>query len=355
MADKLTVNVPIAISKAPEASLNAMKTLAAEFDGALTSAFNITLPNIEKIISDNLVGSGDEFPLSSDNDYVSHPGITFSDRVNTSLFSILAARFMSGTVTSTQVAATTAYDHVIEAQSTSADPQLKSSTVACKMGGLDLMLAGMVGNSLQIGFSGAALPTYSVEMIGSGKFAYMADQAPALVLPTPAVQDYMGSIAAINVTLNDGTLLDLGAAGRLSAFNLQASNNVVTGDRRPGDAFRTPGDILTGAFVGRLTRGVRSLSTSLSFYCDDAKREWLDHLNNTTITAFSFKMVGKKIGATIHSHEVEITIPKSVFRSYSIQDNNSKLLSTVDIQPLKDGSTTGLFKMRIRNDKTTLA
>jgi Phage tail tube protein len=354
MADKLTVNTNIALSKLPETTINDIADLAAEFDGAVTSGYNITLPNVEKIISENLVGTGDEFPLTSDNDYFSHPSITFSDRVNTTQFARLLARFMSGTSTPVAVGATDAFDHTLQQQASTADPQLKSSTVAAKMGGLDLIMGGMVANSLQVGFTAPAQPTYSVEMIGSGKLEYMADQTPALVLPAPVAQDYMGSIAAIALTLNDGTSFDLSAAGRVQAFNIQASNNVITGDRRPGDPFQTGGNPDSGAFTNRMTRGVRTVSASLSIYCDDNKREWLDHLNNTTITALVFKMVGR-IADDTSRHEVEFTIPKAIFRTVSVTDNNGKLLYNIEIVPLKDASIAGLFSARIRNLMTTLA
>jgi hypothetical protein len=360
MADFLTINTNIALSKAPEASLNAIADTAAEFVGAMTSGFNITIPNIEKIVNENLVGTGDEFPTQADNDYFNNSGITFTDRVNASQFAILLARFFSGTITDTPVPDTTAVDHFIVAQASSVDPQLKSSTVAAKIGGLDLILGGMVANSLQVGFSGGAQPTYSVEMIGTGKFAYMADQTPALVLPAPVAQDYMGSIAAIAISMNDGSSWDLSAAGRIQAFNIQASNKVIVGDRRPGDPFQTAGVIESGAYVPRLTRETRSVSCSATLYVDANKREWLNHLNNTTITSLVFKMVGKIADAVTEEdpkprYEVEFTIPASIFQAVQVGDNGGKLVYNINILPLKAVGNTGTFKARVRNISATLS
>jgi len=186
MSDFLTINAQLALSKAPEAALNTMHVLAADFNGAVTTALNVGLPNVEKIANEGLIGDGNEWEDDFINDYVSNPTMTLSDRLNTEQFAILAARHLGGAIAHNDL--TGAWDHTIEMAASSADPTPKSSTVAGKFGGLDLLFGGMIVNSLGISFADAAQPTYSAELIGTGLWEYMADQVPPLVLPNPIVR-----------------------------------------------------------------------------------------------------------------------------------------------------------------------
>lgn len=341
------------ISKAIESAYNTHYELQADFDALVTSAFNISLPNIEKFFDGGLIGSGNEYALTSTNDYLSHPSISISDRLNTELAARLFKRALGGSVTDSVVTASTAWDHVFVPELGSDDPSLPSMTVAAKLGGIDLILAGMVVNSYGVSFSDSSAPTFSAELIGSGKYKYMANATPALVLPAYTAQNYMGTAAAITCSLNDGSVLNLHTVGRLKSFNFNYSNNVITGDRRAGDPLTTSGDINSGAYSNRLTRGTRSCSGSLVVYIDENKREWADHLANTPITAFTWKALGQKLNGT-DSREFEVTIPKSVFSSASISDDGGKLCLSLEMTPLKDSAENGLCKGRVRSGIATL-
>src|SRR5262249_36979683 len=102
----------------------------------VTSAFNISLPNIEKFFDGGLIGSGNEYALSSTNDYISHPSISISDRINTELAAMLFKRALGGTVTNTVVTAAKTWDHSFVPEPGSDDPALPSMTVAAKLGGI---------------------------------------------------------------------------------------------------------------------------------------------------------------------------------------------------------------------------
>jgi hypothetical protein len=355
MADHLILNSNIAISKLPETSLSTMKTLAADFDGAVTSALNIQIPGVEKILNRGLIGTGDEFATQADPDYATHTGITFTDRLNTGQFAKLVAGVLSGTITSGEVVASSgAYDHDVEMKASDLDPQLKSRTVAFELGGYDFLMGGMVGNNMSITVQGGAAPTYQVELVGTGVYDYMASQSPSLVLPAPTAQKYVGQRSQTTLSFNDGTVFDMSSLGRAESFNLNFSNNIITGERRLGDPLTDSADSNAGAYVRQLTRGERTLQLSMGVYVGDDKRGYLAHLANTEITDLTFLSVSNTvIGATVYRHEVEVIVPKSVITSASL-GGDRKGITTFNFEPLLATGETGIFKMRFRNATSSL-
>jgi hypothetical protein len=344
------------ISKQIESAYNTQYELASDYVALVTSAFNISLPTLGKFFDGGLIGSGSEYARVATPDYLAHPSLTITDRVNTDLAAMLFKRCLGGPATDTAVTSTTSYDHSFVADPASDDPALPSSSIAVKMGGLDLLLSGCVVNSYSVSFSDAAAPTFSAQIVGSGKFKYMSAVTPTpLVLPAYTAQNYMGTSAGVVCSLNDGTVLNLSQLGRLKAFNFSYSNNLITGDRRSGDPLTDPTDINSGAYVNRLTRGIRSCSASIQVYVDQNKREWADHLANTPITAFSWKAQGQKLNTT-DSNEFEVKIPKSVFTNASVSDSGGKLILSLDMTPLLDvsGGQVGLATGRVRNGIATL-
>lgn len=334
-----------------------MKVAAADYDGAVTNALNVRIPQISKIINRGLIGKGDEWGSQADQDYSEHTGITFSDRLNTDQLAVLAARTLGGTVTTVEVPTDTdVYDHTVEMKASNLDPQLASSSVAFELGGLDLIMGGMVGNSLSISAQGSAAPTYQAELIGTGVYDFMSAQSPELVLPDPVDMNYVGQRNQSSFSFDDGTVFDMTSVGRLDSFNFNFSNNLVTNERRLGDPLTAPGD-LSGAYVRQLTRGdERSLTLALGMYISTDKRGYLANLNNVEITDLTFKATGREIATSGLYHEVEIVIPKAVVTTVEL-GGDRKGMFTLNFEPLFDpaGSEDGIFKMRFRNAKTSLA
>jgi hypothetical protein len=359
MADKLIINSNIGIGKLPESALSVIDDLAADFAGARTSALNVTIPNISKILNTGLIGDGHEWASQSDPDYAEHTAMTFSDRLNTGQFALLLARFLSGTITSTQVGTTGVYDHVVQMKASDLDPQLKSTSVCFELGGFDFILGGMCGNNLNVAIQGGSAPTYQAEMVGTGYFEYMASQTPSLVIPDPIAENYVGQRSQATFEFNDGTVFDVAGAGRLESLNMQFTNNLITGERRIGDALVDPTDANSGAFVQQLTRGdQRNLTITAGIYVGTDKRGYLAHLANTTITNLKFKCIGNKVigSSGTQYHEIEFTIPLAVITSAALGGDRKGII-TLTFQPLFNsaGSETGVFKARVRNLLTTIA
>jgi hypothetical protein len=355
MSDKLIINSVIGLSKVPEVALSTPKTLAADFLGAETSALNVVIPGVEKILNAGLIGRGDEWATRSDPDYMRHTGMTFSDRLNTGHMALHAARALSGDITSTEVVASSGvYDHVIEMKASSLDPQLQSSSIAFSLGGFDFLLAGMCVNNFGINIQGAQAPTFQCEYVGTGYYEYMADQSPALVIPAAVDQDYVGQRSQTSMQFNDGTVFDVSGLGRADSFSLQYSNNLITNERRIGDALADPTDDNSGAFVRQLTRDNRSAQLSMGVYVSTDKRGYLAHLSNTDITALKVKSVGnREIGTTNMYHEVEVIATKLTILPVDL-GGDRKGIYTLNFAPLKDAAEDGIIKIRIRNASPTL-
>lgn len=358
MSDKLILNANIGISKVPETSLSTVKRLAADYNGAVTSALNIQIPGAEKILNEGLIGRGDEFSTQADVDYAMQTGMTFSDRLNTSQFATLAARLLSGTITTTELVPTTVYQHVIQMQAPSADPQLKSSSIAFELGGLDFILGGMVAESMQVSVQGGAAPTYQIPTVGTGYWEYMDTQTPALVLPDAVDQNYVGQKSQTLVQFNDGTVFDLTSLGRLDAFNLNFSNNLITGEKRIGDPLIDGTDHNSAAYVRQLTRGNRTLGISMGVYVSTDKRGFLAHIANTEVTGMSYRSLGKYIGSSggdDYFHEVQFDVPRSVITTPSLGGDRKGII-TLNFAPIfkaSDGNV-GPFKITIISDQPTL-
>jgi hypothetical protein len=352
MPDYKIINSNIAISSAAESSFSTAKVLAADFSGAVTNALNITIPNIEKIINKGLIGKGDEFGSKADPDYARHTGMTFTDRLNTDQFAVLAARILSGTITSTTID-TGVNKHVIEMKASNADPQLKSSTVGFELGGLDLILPGMVGNNLSVQVQGGGAPSYQAEFVGSGDWKLMADQTPALVLPDPIEQNYVGQRSQSALEFNDGTLWNVEDDGRLDSFNINFSNNLITGERRIGDPLTGSGTDNDGARVRQITRGDRTLTFSAGIYVSNDKRGYLAQLNNTVISGFKFSSVGNVAITGVHYHKVTFSIPRSVITVADLGGDQKGLLNFT-FEPIPETGNLP-FTIEIINENVSLA
>jgi hypothetical protein len=304
-----------------------------------------------------LIGRGDEWASQADPDYAYQTAFTFADRLNTTQLALLAARMLSGTITSTEVVASSGvYDHVIEMKASNLDPQLKSSSLGFELGGFDFILGGMVGNSLQIAAQGGQAPNYQAEFLGTGIWDFMASQTPALVLPDAVDQNYVGQRSQTSVEFNDGTVFDITGDGRLDSYNLQFSNNLITGERRLGDPIVDSTDDNSPAYPRQLTRGERTLAASIGVYVANDKRGYLAHLANTEITNFKMTSSGnREIGTSGFYHEFEVIIPSAVITTPSLGGDRKGII-TLNFEPLFDPTSgeDGIFKIRVRNNSTTL-
>jgi hypothetical protein len=333
-----------------------------DFMTALANAIAPSVPQAESISDEDMVGDGEEHAKDTRLYYWTQNPYTYQGKLNTESCATLAIRGFGGPVDDTPVAGETgAHDHEVPMAQRTDGIESVLSTWVHNIGGADMLFSSMGVNRFGVSQAGAAEPQFSCELIGTGHWMRIRDIAPGFELPDPVEHHYMHG-AALLLTLNDGTSKDLSAAGRIrnSAFDL--SNNLVVGPdaRTPGDPFLvalsdvTSDGILSGAYVRVLNRGKRAATAQVKLTLDEdlGEIEWLK--NGTVITSLSAKFVGQKIAGTQARHEFEWIVPKSKIENIAGDTEGDRSAITLNFKPLKDPTTKGLAKLRIRNGQTTM-
>ena len=351
MAEFITRDIDLLISKEPESGYNTNYVDAADFQRMLTTGSPLSLPTLEKLDDADRIGQGDEFPRQARGNYWSQPKWQISDVLNTGLAALFFARALGGTVTDTLVA-TGVYDHTFSHQEDGAGRQLPSSSVVQSVGGQDWLFPGVVVGAFGVSQEGANPPQFTADLVGSGKHVEISAIDPAFGdFPDPITQNFMHGASTV-LSYNDGSLLDFSAAGRCRNVSFQWANNLRENDRRPGDPILVNNQPFKGAFVNRCLRGRRQLQISLSVTLDENQREYLKNRDTTAIT--SLKMLCK--GALIDSsrfHEFELNVPKCYIASIEGGTVDEDLVQNITLVALADSSGQ-ILTGRVRNASATL-
>jgi hypothetical protein len=350
----LLSDLQVAMSVLPESAINTPYQLSADFMGMRLNAMPPMVPQAQTQDDADMIGGGDEFA----NDvrlynWLQQPH-TINGKLNSETAGNWLLRALMGTVTDAVVTATKSWDHSAPMQTRAQGRTPKYTTLIMNLGGADVLAASMAVNSFTISQQGTAEPTFSVEVIGTGKFQRLRDiVSPAIVIPQPVAHHYPHGAANI-IVLNDGVVKNLSSLGRVRSWSVSLQNNLVTNDRRPGDPFKTSGDVRTGSYVRSLLRGKRTASAQIKLALDENLSE-LDYLtSNTTLTSLSIKNVGEPITASPDNYEVEWKVPKFKLQTLTGDSEGDDATITLNFLPLRDSVSGGLVTGRIRNDQATM-
>ncbi len=351
MSEFITRDTDLLISSEPESAYNTNYVDATDFRRMLTTGSPLSLPTLEKLDDSDRIGQGDEFPRQARGNYWSQPKWQISDTVNVDLTALLLARALGGTVTDALVA-TGVYDHTFSHQVDADGRQLPSSDVVQNVGGQDWLFPGVVVGAFGFSQEGANAPTFTADLVGSGKHVKISSIDPAFGdFPNPIDQNFMHGAATV-VSYNDGSLLDFSAAGRLRNVSFQWANNLRENDRRAGDPFLVSGDHFKGAYVNRCLRGRRQLQISLSVTLDENQREYTKNKETTVLTNVKVLCKGAKIDSTRYN-EFELIVPKAVIMSIEGGTSDEDLVQNLTLMPLANSSGQ-ILTARIRNSSATL-
>jgi hypothetical protein len=218
-------DVQLAISKAPETTVNTPYTLASEFESIVVDQVLPVIPEPDLVDDSDQVGDGVEGPKDPRPGKTPASALTLSSKLNNRWNSMMMARLLGGTITDS-LAATGVYDHTVVMQPrTSRVPKL--TTVPMLLGGADPILNSMGVNSATIGQQGTDDPKASFELMGSGKYSRFRDVYRVQVITitgTPAggsvIVDFSGQPVTIPYNSSAATLLGL----------LEALSNIAPGD-----------------------------------------------------------------------------------------------------------------------------
>src|ERR1051326_5932508 len=213
MAEFLSRDVSFLISKAPETSYNTPFTDGTDFERCLMRGSNFVIPTLESLDDADKIGTGFEWATQQRPNYWSHPTFPVAEDVNTDKFALFLARAFGGaTETPTQLIPSTglAYEHILVLQTAAEGRQLPSSHLITSVGyvdsshvGADFGIMGVVPDTVTVSQTRADAPQYTVELVGSGRWA-----RPAGVSSLPSTVDAQHYVhgASVIVTFNDGKI-----------------------------------------------------------------------------------------------------------------------------------------------------
>lgn len=370
MSEFILQSTSILVSKDREDPFNEIIADGAEFHRIETRGNPIVLPILGKSDTLDLVGSGQEFSVSALRpNYWEHPVIPVTNDIDVDIFPIFLSRVFGGVNAAPTTVSVAGKEHILLLQHDN-DPlgrQLPSFNLVTSIGyvddshpGADMQWTGVVADSLQISQNRADLPTWSVELVGSGGFVRpvpaltRADFPVAVGDDTTNNKDLVVHGAAVIVSYTDGTTVNLATEGRIRSWSFNFNNNVRREDRRPGDPFRVSDDPTSGAYVNRLLRGRRTCGAQVVVSLDENLAEFVTMQQNRIVDNLAFIMKGHLIaGATPNAnYTIEINIPKAQLRTITPGNENEDATLTLDWYPLK--GTGEYVSGRVLNKRATL-
>jgi len=353
MPEYLTIDTELWVSKRPESAFNTPPTLGADFLSLVSLNPFWFLPEVDKITNAGRVGVGSEFPTIQCNDYWSHPAVGISN--DQELFGVMGRlwlRGFGGAVAITDALAD-GKRHTSKLITKAEGRQLPSSSMIVKNGPADVLLAGMVVESMQLSKERNGFPTLSFNMLGSGLHAFPHAVASLPGYTTPGECALAGDLV-VQYTKEDSTVVDLaGEAGcRFRAFNIQIANNHKVQDKCPGDNALTQNGG-TANYVSKLLRQARSIGIEFTFVADEDIIEYPQYVANEVITDVDVAIQGAVIGAGPSRYQLGIHLEKAVFSAVRAIDSEGDVAYTATILPFFDPVTSAAAQGYVQNGELT--
>jgi len=369
----------------PETNYNAsIAGTTANFLRAVMTGRTFLVPSLETIDDLNKIGTGFENASTLRPNYWTQPVLTLGEEANVENMALMLVRALSGSVTSGLVAlmpdGTTSTpvggptEHIVLMQHPDVGRQLMSFNVVTQGGyrsdsarGFDFRFPGMVVDSFQMGQNKGEVPTWSAELVGSGKFATPSGlvlASGANQVPDMIDQSYLSSASIGLVYTGQSGLVNLSAQGRVHAWNFQFNNNVRRDDRRIGDPFRVSNDPTSGAYTNHMEHGNRTCAFQCTVATTEDLAEFILHRDNVQVQNIILTLRGNLFvgtgayaaqGAGVQRHNVlvEVTIPRSYVRGISNGDENDTSVLTLDFFPVRTSQSQEYVTARILNGVNT--
>ena len=358
MPDYRLRDVELYLSTTRESSLNTQETTGSNFEKIATTQGQYVLPQIGITSNAGRPGAGHEFATSRCVTYVEHPRLTVTDEINTSYGGRLALRALGGSVTATQQGVTAAYKHSCVMYNTaSSGLQLPSSTFISKIGtDASFLYAGAVVNSFTMSQTAADRPTFSAELIATGKFVrpHGVTSLPSSI-STLTCLDGNQTVISWTDTVGAQTLTGAGCGVRSSSVSIQ--NNLQLNDRCPGDSTVTITDsgsslTETPAYVGRLRLGDRVATAQITMLQDSDVANWLTYATTDQLTDFTITYRGAVIAST-HRYAVSYIFPKCHIINVETTEDNGYAAYTMTVEADWDSSTSTAARCEVTNVTTS--
>jgi hypothetical protein len=171
MTDHLVRNVGMWLGKRPQLGMGIDEVLGANFLKFVTDQPNFILPGFESRTDAGRPGNGHEFPTKRCIERIRHSGYTITEEANSHYAGRLFLRGVGGLVTSAQQGGTAAWKHSARMLDALLSRQLPLTTMIGILGGANFRIADMVVDRSRLEQTRVEVPRYSVDVVGSGKFA----------------------------------------------------------------------------------------------------------------------------------------------------------------------------------------
>lgn len=349
MAEFLSQDILMGLSKLPEAAYNTLFTTAADYETLTTQTPQVLIPQMEKSNNANRVGLGSEFPTLFCNKYWIPPEIPIQDVVDTYNGGRLALRAVGGLVTSS--ASGTGFLHTAAMLPPAAGRQLPSSDLLAALGGAKYIYSGLVVDRFRLSQQRADDVQYEATLVGSGNWQALAftPNAPA------AIPCSRGNSVEIKYTRNATVVNVTQSSCRVRSWFVELNNNLKRNDRCAGDPYRvSETDPCDAAFVRKLLRGARTAAAQIVLTLDETLAEVQDVYCNQQVTNLTFTVFGNVIGAGPTRHALEIVIPVAQMSAVTPADDDGDATIQLDFAPMRDPITGGAMRVNVINDLPTL-
>lgn len=345
------------LSKQPETGVNVPRLLTAEFVGMLMDGFMPPLPKPQILTDEDQIGDGNEWGEKLRIGWWLPQQLNYNAKLNTENALRFMLRGLGGTIVDAAVTAAASYDHTGIMQTRAQGRVPKLSTIGYLLGGYDFLHASMAVNSWDITWEGNNEPKIAVQLVNTGYHLHINDVAPAIVPPDPETHHYIHP-NTINVTFNDGSVIDLGAEGRILGGSCGLTNNIVV-KQMPQDPWldlTAANPRKTGAYARDIHRGKREAAPTARVSLEDDLNEWLMLRDGTILTSLEYVFGSDDlIGVTEEYFEIAVKYPRLQMFAVDENPDGEDAALALTFRPKKDLVSGGLVTVRGRNGTAAMS
>ena len=351
MADSIVNDKRIYIGTAVEGTYNTATTGGSNYTRIWGKTLPEILPESEDFTDEGLLGVSRTNAKKLCKFNWKEPAFPIAGEIDnfSSFMGRLALRAVGGTITITEPVSSTVYLHTAVPATAH---QLSGTSVCYSHDANSFLYAGCVVERFKFTQEGLAMPTYEIDMLGTGKhttphgLSSLPTSEPSLDCVDPYNSQFIWTDA-------DSTTTDFGAGSRLMGFSFEYKNNHILGDKRMGEGTSGPsGGVLHHR--GAIKRGEPTVTASvkLAFAAADID-EWTRYAKNQTFTNGTFRVKGS-IASGSTRYALEAIIPTfKIGGPIAVSTNNKIAIATCNLIALDNSSIGGLATIGVQNVTAT--
>jgi hypothetical protein len=164
-----------------------------------------------------------------------------------------------------------------------------------------------------------------------------------------------GAETVVQWTDSSGAAIFTGLTCTLRSWFIEVANNSRLEDRCPGDPTKTityNGLTTTPAFVNRLRRGSREVTSQIVILLGSSVGPWERYVTGEQLTDVTFKAQGNLEAGTGYKYTINMIIPKARIRSIEPGEVDGEATLTINLLGMYDSTSNGACKVEVINQET---